>query len=479
MRLLQDFLAKNGGYYLSQLVNWKSDTNKLFQHFKEYSIAVSLPADQLELRQLIALRNLLIHAEKNVPFYTNLFEEYNFRPESISCIDDISLLPPLQRIHLQNQLEQLTSIDIENRKTILNQTGGSTGNPVKLYQDQDYRLRGKAAEMVFNSVAGWSIGCRTAILWGSDKDLKPSTTFKGKLHNYFTNYRHYSAYNMSDESMMKYFTDMQKFKPDVLIGYAESLNIYASFVLTNNLSPQFPRKSIISSAGTLFADMRKQIHKAFRVSVFDRYGSREVGTIASECPIHHGLHVNTLNQIVQLEPDKLDPKILRILVTNLRNYATPLIRYEIGDTSSGWSTKSSCSLNSPSLKDISGRITSIITTIDGRRIYGAKFRHILFNYMGLASYQFCQNTLSDYLLMIVPNKNFDENCLNLIKHDILKVVGSESTVNIRIVQNIPLTSSGKHLFTVSKVLPENPALEILNNEANSEPNPKQNSSFEH
>ena len=454
MRLLQDFIAKNGGYYLSQLVNWKSDTNKLFRYFKKYSIAISLPADQLESRQFIALRNLLIHAKKNVPFYTNLFDEFNFDPESISSIDGISLLPPLRRFHLQNQLGQLTSIDINDRKTILNQTGGSTGNPVKLYQDQDYRLRGKAAELVFNSIAGWSIGCRTAILWGSEKDLKPSTSFKGKVHKFFTNYRHYSAYNMSDESMMKYFSDMQKFKPDVLIGYAESLNMYASFVLSNNLSPQFPRKSIISSAGTLFADMREKIQKAFPVSVFDRYGSREVSTIACECPLHHGLHVNTLDQVVQLEPIEQGSDIFRILVTNLRNYATPLIRYDIGDTSSGWLDDSFCEYAMPVLRNISGRISTLIRTPRGEYIYGG-FRQLVGLFSGIVGYQFIQNDLYNYILNIVTNNEFNNKDLPQIKQNILDVVGKKCSVSVHIVDNIPLTKSGKNLYTISKIAQDN------------------------
>jgi len=450
MSHLQDFIAKNGGYYLSQLVNWKSDTSKLFRYYKNYSIAMSLPADQLESRQVTALKNLLIHAKQNVPFYTNLFNQLNFDPKSISSIDDISLLPPLQRVHLQNQLKQLTSIDIDNRKAILNQTGGSTGNPVKLYQDQDYRLRGKAAEMVFNSIAGWSIGCRTAILWGSNKDLKPSTTLKGKVHKYFTNYRHYNAYNMSDESMMAYYTDMQKFKPDVLIGYAELLNIYASFVLSNNLSPQFPSKSIISSAGTLFTDMREQIQKAFPVSVFDRYGSREVSTIACECPLHHGLHVNTLDQIVQLEPIEQGSDIYRILVTNLRNYATPLIRYDIGDTSTGWLKDCFCKYSMPVLRNISGRISTLIKTPRGEYIYGG-FRQLVGLFSGIVGYQFIQETLHSYILNIVTSNEFDNEDLPRIRQNILDIVGGECSVYVRIVDSIPLTKSGKHLYTISKI----------------------------
>jgi len=450
MSRLQDFIAKNGGYYLSQLVNWKGDTNQLFKYYKQYSNLLKLTQEQHIDNQLNSLKQLLIHTEKNVPYYSNLFQKYNFTPSSISSIDDISVLPPLKRSHLQNQLKELTSKNISSKKMILNQTGGSTGNPVKLYQDLNYRLRGKAAEMVFNSIAGWFIGAKTAILWGSETDLKRTKTIKGKIHEYFTNYQHYNAYYMSDKDMHAYYNDMQKSKPDVLIGYAESLNLFASFLLNNNLSPIFPNTSIISSAGTLFPDMRENIQAAFNVPVFNRYGSREVGIIASECTEHNGLHINPFDQIVQLEPSNTDSRILRILVTNLRNYATPLIRYEIGDTSTGLLKTSSCSLNTPRLRDISGRITSIITTSNGKIIYGG-FRQIVSPFTGIAKYQFVQEEISKYIFRIVPNSEFKMEDVPAIRKVILNEVGIDSIVEVKIVDTIPLTSSGKHLYTISKV----------------------------
>lgn len=449
-RTLQNIIAKSGGYYLSQIINWKTDFHKFISYYNHYKKAIFLPESEIQALQLKYLRKLLIHANAKVPFYSELFREYNFDPEQITNIEDISILPSLTRSDLQNHLAELTTVDISERKATLNKTGGSTGVPVSLYQCINYKLRGKTSKMIFNSFAGWSPGCRTAILWGSTRDLACSTTIKGKIHEYFTNYRHYSAYDMSDEVMAEYFTDLQEFQPDILIGYAELLDLFAKFILDKGLSPTFPVNGIISSAGTLFPDMRNQIQAAFNISVFNRYGSREVGTIACECSKQLGLHINNLTQVVQLEPSTDNPGINRVLVTNLHNYATPLIRYEIDDTSSGWAGKCSCNCSTPLLLDIAGRITSIITTSSGKIIYGG-FRQLVSSFTGIARYQFVQEEISKYILRVVPNKEFKMEDVPAIRNVILNEVGIDSIVEIEVVDNIPLTNSGKHLYTISKV----------------------------
>ena len=99
--------------------------------------------------------------------------------------------------------------------------------------------------------------------------------------------------------------------------------------------PIRPQVAIMTSAGTLHPLMREKIETAFQCKVFNRYGSREVGDIASECEAHAGLHVFPSGNYIEIVDDQGHPvpngEEGNILVTNLYNYAMPLIRYYIGD----------------------------------------------------------------------------------------------------------------------------------------------------
>jgi phenylacetate-CoA ligase len=60
--------------------------------------------------------------------------------------------------------------------------------------------------------------------------------------------------------------------------------------------------------------------------VFDRYGSREVSVIASECERHEGMHINADNLFLEFSRDGRNVasgETGEILITDLRNYRMP------------------------------------------------------------------------------------------------------------------------------------------------------------
>ena len=75
------------------------------------------------------------------------------------------------------------------------------------------------------------------------------------------------------------------------------------------------------------------------ISVRSTYSAQEIGPIGFECEhIPGNYHVATSNVIVEVDSDqsyRLGPHRLgRVLVTHLHSYATPFIRYNIGDLAS-------------------------------------------------------------------------------------------------------------------------------------------------
>jgi phenylacetate-coenzyme A ligase PaaK-like adenylate-forming protein len=98
------------------------------------------------------------------------------------------------------------------------------------------------------------------------------------------------------------------------------------------------------------------------------YSCEEVGPIGFECEASQGhYHVASSNVIVETEgPYEIGGKKLgRVLLTHLHSYATPFIRYDVGDLAS-LSQRCPCGHNGPTIHDLFGRLTNALKHPDGR-----------------------------------------------------------------------------------------------------------------
>ena len=130
-----------------------------------------------------------------------------------------------------------------------------------------------------------------------------------------------------------------KFRPTYLYGYASAIVDFCTFVNNRNYSLPSSIKSVITTSEVLTPSMRKLIENCTGVKVFNEYGCGEVGSIAHECEAGN-LHTMDDNLIVEV--DNTDGKSGELIVTDLYNYATPLIRYRVRDYATKSNSTCSC-----------------------------------------------------------------------------------------------------------------------------------------
>jgi len=126
---------------------------------------------------------------------------------------------------------------------------------------------------------------------------------------------------------------------------------------------------VIAIAETADAKLRADF-ASVNIPVRANYSCEEFGMIASECEnVPGSFHVATSNVVVEVE--KLPAaaadgmSVGRVLVTHLHSYATPFIRYDIGDIAS-LSDTCPCGHDGPALSNIHGRKKSMLKHRDGR-----------------------------------------------------------------------------------------------------------------
>jgi phenylacetate-CoA ligase len=124
---------------------------------------------------------------------------------------------------------------------------------------------------------------------------------------------------------------------------------------------------------TLAEELNWNLRKSFSmraIPVRTNYSSEEVGLIGWECH-HYPAHYHVAHSNVIVEVDKYSNVVIgrhtlgRILVTHLHSYATPFIRYDVGDL--GVLTDACrCGHDGPTISNIVGRAKNIVKHADGR-----------------------------------------------------------------------------------------------------------------
>lgn len=421
-----------------------------------------LDKEQTLALQRKRLEHLLMHAYKHVPYYREVLCDAGVVGDSgVVNLKNFINISLLDKGTIRRHFDDLKSFDLAARRWRHNTSGGSTGEPVRLIQDEIYHDWNVATKMLHDLWSGYSSCERKTILWGSERDIfKGRETKRTSFGRKLRSEDWLNAFRMTSEQKWEYIRRINAFRPRQIRAYVDSIYQLARFVEREKLTVHSP-ESIISTAGTLHPDMRKTVESAFNTAIFNKYGSREVGDMACECEKHKGLHVSAhVHYIEILRPDgtKTAPgEMGEIVVTLLTNYAMPLIRYRIGDLAAWTDKPCPCGRGWPLLKEIKGRVTDIFSTKDGTQIHGEYFTHLFYFNDWVKKFQVIQEDFNHIRILVVARKrNRNPHLYYAPKmKDITKkvhlIMGKDCLVKYEFRDDIAPTDSGKYLYTISKV----------------------------
>nr|MDZ8004516.1 hypothetical protein [Nostoc sp. DedSLP05] len=365
----------------------------------------------------------------------------------------LTRLPILTKDIIRQNFEQLKSTDLVQRQWYFNTSGGSTGEPIKIIQDKQYADISEAITLLYSRLVGREIGELEAYLWGSEREvIKGTKGWKVNFFNFLSNTIYLNAFRMTPESMRTFIESLNGKRPQLIIAYAQAVYELAKFAESEDIQI-VPQNAIITSAGTLYSWMREQIERVFQCQVFNRYGSREVSNIACERPGYKGLWVAPWGNYIEIVDDNNKPVPPgvegNIVVTCLKNFAMPLIRYKIGDRGA-----LSNEYHSGQILDyVTGRNVDTFKTQDGTLIDGEYFTHLLYFKEWVKKFQIVQKDYSHISIKIIQDTRFSYQPeeLNDIVIKCQTVLGKDCVVNFEFVNDIPHAASGKYRYTISEI----------------------------
>ena len=427
---------------------------KTYQYLNELEKMQWLKAEEIKSLQLRKLKDLLIHAQQNCPFYHKRFLDSGFDPSHLKSLDDLSLIPTLSKAEIRQSLNDMLWKDCPGGLHRYN-TGGSSGEPLIFYFDRRRQAYDAAARALTHRWWGIDIGDKELYFWASPFEIKKQDRIKN-LRDRFTNQLLLSAFHLSRDMVPEFVKKIQKFGPKCIFGYPSTIALFCELASQQGLDlSRNGIRVVFSTAEVLYDNYRETISNAFgNVPVVDGYGSREGGFISHECP-EGLLHVIDQNVIVEyLRGDKpVGPgEDGEIVLTHLDNWAMPFIRYRTGDVAQFDRQMCQCGRNLSTMKKIQGRATDFIVTPDGRWQHGLSLIYVIRDIPGVAEFKIVQEAADDVKVFLKIHKTlFPEKGKSQIIEGFKKRMGQMVNVNIEMVDEIKKDASGKYRYVVSKV----------------------------
>ena len=418
------------------------------RYLEEYERSQWLSSDEILAIQWRKLERLLDHCWTRIPYYRRQWTGLGIERGDIRSLEDYARLPLLRKPEIRAHAEDFLAPS-PREPILFKATSGSTGEPLRIgYTRESYERR----TAVMYRGYGWSgghLGRRTLYLWGEPTG---GSGWKERVHQAAMQRRTLNAFAMSDERLGEYVARIDRFRPRVIVSYVAPIVRIAQWMLANGRRPHRP-DVILSAAEALHEGERAIVEDAFGCPVQNTYGCREVMLIAAECPHRGGLHANADHLVVELAGRDGDAAS-ELVLTDLHNYAMPLLRYANGDMARPGAGDCGCGRGLPKLAGIEGRLLDILRTADGRQVFGEHLVYAFLGVSGIDQWQVVQDQRDAWDIALVPGAGFDPSVVDRIERDLRPVCGEGTELRFHLRDAIAPTATGKRRPTINRLATE-------------------------
>ncbi|MBI3936866.1 MAG: phenylacetate--CoA ligase family protein [Betaproteobacteria bacterium] len=403
------------------------------------------PPERLARHQLAQLQQLLIYARDAVPLYHERFSSAGFDPRADFGYPDFVGIPLLTRADLQrpDNAANSTRVPESHGKVIAAQTSGSSGTPVRFngteltqffwnvftLREQLWHRRDFAAKYaVIRTLPGdalmpsWSPALDAAVATGPGAFLRIETDVARQIEW------------------------LRKQDPDYLLTYASNLGALARHCIEHRIA--LPRLREVGSIGEVVTpEIRADCRNAWSVKLVDIYSAQEVGYIALQCPEHEHYHVQSENVLVEVLDGEGRPcvpgEVGRVVVTAMHNFATPFIRYDIGDYAEV-GAGCPCGRGLPVLNRVMGRRRNMLVLPNGERRWPVTGCREYADPWLLRQFQFVQKSLNDIEVRLATSRPLTAQEEAGLKELILGSLGHPFRLHFVYCERIERSPGGKY-----------------------------------
>ncbi len=374
-----------------------------------------------------SLQSLLTHATQNCSFYAPFANT------------PISEFPIIDKDLIRSRHSEFLAKPFVTAKLHRMSTSGSTGTPFSVVQNYEKRSRVLAEIVYFGELCGYTIGQRYAFIrsWNSQ-------TRKSPLESFLQNLIAIDTSRLDEESLETMRSLLKRDKRlSYILGYASSLDLLAQHLLEKGETPEsFKRMKVVISGSEILSDKaRRNLKRAFGCNVVSRYSNQENGLIAQEVSDNVFLINRASYYLEFLKPNSNEHarpgELSRIVLTDLFNYAMPMIRYDTGDLAIFDEHPDYGRV----ITSIEGRVRDFFYDTQDRLLSPSAITVQMWKFDRLRQFQFIQDGRAKYLLKVNGARGVyeDDDFIEVIEN----IVGKNANITIEHVDGIPQLQSGK------------------------------------
>jgi phenylacetate-CoA ligase len=444
-----DELIARVGYYILSIQNRNTRT---LWHAHRVLSNLHRSNDQIEAEVFANVVKIVDYAYSNCPFYRRRYQEAGYSPGDLKRLSDLSKLPALDKSDIRQYSNEMISSAFRRENLTTALSGGTTGTPITTYRDKECLAFRRGIDVALARYYGWKYGQWQGWLWGATADLVYPKTRLALLKQRWAERRYYlDAFRLDNQTYQKFVDQTKQYRPTYVSAYPSVAYDLALRIDSGEVDPV--RMPIISvTAEPLYDYQREKIEAVLTDRLYERYGAREIGTVAFECSARSGLHIFSESVYVESEPiPGRDDQVGMLYFTHFGNTAMPLIRYRIGDLGAIVQGKCDCGLCTQRLSRIQGRDVDAVWRPDGTGIVGVR----VVDMIAEACLQTRVQVVQEKIDLIVVNIQGDAKAYGPQLEAVIKTfrerIGENITYEIRSVEHISREASGKYRYVVSKV----------------------------
>jgi phenylacetate-CoA ligase len=394
--------------------------------------------EELERIQLRQLRLVLEHAERNVPYYHDVFKAVGLRSQEVKDLGALRRLPVLTKDIIRKEGERMIASDQASYRPGKASTTGSTGRPLSFLLDQQTR------EVELAAVWRHYLGCgasgldaRIASFRGdfvSERERGALWRWDGRVGELTFN-----TYALGRDNIRKIIGRLNRFRPEIVRGYPHSLYVLSRGMEAAGARMEASPRFVHTSSEQLPGSMREAIESAMGCPVRDWYSQSEYVISAGECS-EGRYHQNMETGAIGLLED--DWGMERLIGTSLCNRSMPFINYDIGDhvTLGG---ECPCGREHVTFRAIEGRVNDMIITAGGRAVSGVGVDNfyekevIPFLAVPPEFLMLVQEDALKFTIEVYSSAGLEDAEADRIRRSFAELLGEGSDITIKLLESMP------------------------------------------
>jgi phenylacetate-coenzyme A ligase PaaK-like adenylate-forming protein len=398
------------------------------------------------------LRRLLAHCYDAVPYYRRVMDSRRLTPADIRGVADLGKLPPLTKATIRAHGADLMARTLRSTP-YWSKTGGTTGEPMRIAKTKE--------------CTAWEGMCfERGLSWGGLGVNEPRTFLKGgslglgrptaasRAGRLLRRDLFLKAFELRDDTAGDYIRRIRASGHRFILGYASA--IFRLATLSDRVGERIKLDAVFPTAEATQPEWEEVIRRAFQCAVLPYYGCGEVNSLAFKPGDRLPYCISDEHAVIEIGEDRGESRLDGegpFLVTDLDNYAMPLLRYRNGDAGK---LRSHGDGDRPftQIERLDGRYNSFLLTDKGELISGAIGPHVFREVRSVEKYQIVQEEPRRIVIRVVPAPEYSMTDEEFFVSLFSKYLGSGVRISVEQVQDISPPPSGKVVFVINRCLDE-------------------------